>query len=155
MAAKNRKTADAVAERDLIGGLLLPLDLHELLDGDGLLGQVGVRATSRATPSPGFALGAGGRIRPRTRCPSPGRTRHLRHDEDQALGVLFHGLDHLIGPGIGFVSMQTGGGHARGDAPQVLDQRQAKHDRNGPQLSERERRDGLVGRHDGGQTFAH
>ncbi len=35
-----------------------------------------------------------------------------------------------------------------GDAPQVLDQRQAEHDRDRPQLSQRERGNGLVGLHE-------
>ncbi len=44
------------------------------------------------------------------------------------------------------------GGDADGDPPQVLDQRQPEHDRDRPQLSQRERGDGLVGRREAAEA---
>ena len=147
------QTADAIAERDLIGCLLLALNLHQLLDGNCPVGQLvfephqrqghRVRVLVKSASELGRELA----IHHRT------RARQFRHDEDQASRVLFHRFDHLIGPSIGLISMQTGGSHPSRDATQILYQCQTKHDGNGPEFPELERRDGLVGCHHRGQAF--
>ena len=62
-------------------------------------------------------------------------------------------VHHLIRPRIGAVPVDRSGRNARADAAQVLDQREAQHDRNRPQLAELERRDGLVRGHEAGQAL--
>ncbi|MNS70210.1 hypothetical protein D3C72_1035510 [compost metagenome] len=79
--------------------------------------------------------------------------RHVGNDQDQAGGVLFGGLAHGVGPGVGQPTVHVGVGQADGHAAQVLDQRQPHHDGNGPQLAQLQRRYRLVGSHEGG--YAH
>ena len=54
-------------------------------------------------------------------------------------GSLLGDLAHAVGPVSADSRSMPPGGHARRDAPQVLDQRQAQHDRDRPQLAELER----------------
>jgi hypothetical protein len=44
-------------------------------------------------------------------------------------------------------------GHVRRHAPQILDQPQPQHDRHGPQLAQRQRADGLIGRDEVADAF--
>lgn len=60
--------------------------------------------------------------------------------------------EHAPDPVGGPLAIAAPGGDPRGDAAQVLDQRQAQHDRHGPQLAERERARGLVGGDEGTQA---
>ena len=148
------QAADAVAHRDLVGGLVLRLDLHQLLDRQAGFGQPlldpGQRQRQRRTAAlqPARQLGHEGAGQRRV------RTRHVGDDQDQALGVLLDHLEHAVGPQIGQLALVGGDGHANRHAPQVLDQRQAQHDRHRPQLAELERLDGLVRGDETGQRAA-
>ena len=53
--------------------------------------------------------------------------------------------DHLVRPVVGLVAVEPVGGDAGGDAAQILDQRQAQHDRDGPQLAQLQGGHRLVG----------
>ena len=66
--------------------------------------------------------------------------------QDQALGIAFGDLHHLVRPALRpALACMRAAVIARAHAAQVLDQRQPQHDRDRPQLAQRERRDGLVG----------
>ena len=60
------------------------------------------------------------------------RTRHVGNHEDQVFGILFGGLHHLIGPGIGQVALGSAGRQSHPDAAEILDQGEPQHDRDGP-----------------------
>ena len=64
--------------------------------------------------------------------------------------VLAGHLRQLIRPGDGQIQVGPAGGNAHRDAAQILDQRQAQHDRDGPQLAQPERGDRLVRRYETG-----
>ncbi len=76
------------------------------------------------------------------------RTRHVGDDQDQALRVILDDLNHCVGPARSQIAMASVAAYPGRDAAQVLDQGQAQHDRNRPQLAERERLDLLVGAHE-------
>ncbi len=52
----------------------------------------------------------------------------------------------------GHITVRSAGGDAHRHAAQILDQRQAQHDGDGPQLTQQERRDRLVGRDEPAET---
>ena len=69
------------------------------------------------------------------------------------LGSLQGDVHHLVRPGVGAVAVDRAGRDPGSDAAQILDQRQAQHDGNGPQFAQLERRHRLVGRHEAGKTL--
>ena len=81
------------------------------------------------------------------------RPRHVRGQQDQALRVLFGDLQHLFRPTGGEVPVDASGENPRSDAPQILDQRKAQHDGDGPQFAQRQDGHRLVGRHETAEAF--
>jgi hypothetical protein len=138
------QAADAVADRHLVGGLLLILCLNRLLDRHAVFGELlldprqrqGERGAAmlEATHEPGDEGAAHGRV----------RARHVGQHQDQALGVGVGGLGDAVRTGVGQIALGAGIGHPHAGAAQALDEREAQHDRNGPQLAQFECADGLV-----------
>ena len=147
------KTADGVAHRDLGGGLLLGLGLHQLLDRKARFGQ--------PLLDPGERQGQGSALSLQPACEfgdertHHGRVRagHVRDHQDQAVRIVLGDVGHLVGPRVGPVAVDRAGGDPGADAAQVLDQRQPQHDGNGPQFAQLERRHRLVGRHETGEAL--
>ena len=81
------------------------------------------------------------------------RPRHVGNHQNQAFRVFLGGFAHLIGPGVGLIAFDHADRHPRTDAPQILDQRQTQHDRNGPQLAQLEVGGFLVRRYIAIQDF--
>ena len=150
--AENPQTADAVADRDLIGGLLLVLRVHEVLDGQTRFRQPlldpGQGQCQRGTAS----LQAPCEFRDEAADHRRIRVRHVGDYEDQALGIADCGLRHLLRPRRSQVSLCPTGSDAHTDATQILDDCQPQHDRDRPQLAQLHRADALVGRHEAAQT---
>ncbi len=71
--------------------------------------------------------------------------RHVGNHQNEALGILSCNLYDLIRPGVGKVTVHPAGGDVHPDAAKILDQRQPQHDRDGPQFSQLEIGDRLVG----------
>ncbi|MDE1927316.1 MAG: hypothetical protein KGL18_08655 [Burkholderiales bacterium] len=138
------QAADAVAHRDLCRGLRLHLQLHQLLDRLVALGQVlldpGQRQCQRRAAAVQLARQLGDEGRRHRRL----RARHVGDEQDQALGHAFGDVAHAVGPQAREVALDQAGRDARGDAAQVLDQRQPQHDGHGPQLAELQRLHRLV-----------
>ena len=130
--AEKPEADDAVAHRDLIGGLGLPVRLHELFDRQSLLReplrQPAVREGEVRT-LPLQVPGHLGEKRPGQRRVRP---RHVGHHQDQIGRILLDHQHHALGPVGGQVSIAPAAGHACRHAPKVFDQRQAQHDRHGP-----------------------
>ena len=113
--------------------------LHQLLDGQAATRPAAARSRSAAAPAPApwpcsrRASSATNGLRHRRV-----RARHVGDHQDQALRVVLGGLASSGRPSASATSRSTrSGGDARADAAQVLDQRQAQHDRDGPQLAQR------------------
>ena len=152
--AEQAQAADAVADSDLAGGLLLALGMHQLFDGLARLGQAllhpGQRHRQRGAPALQTARELGHEGARHLRL----RTQHVGDYQDQVGRRLGCDGQHLVGPDGGPVTLFAAGGNAGGDPAQVFDQCQPQHDRNGPQLAEQQRLHALVGRHEAAQGAA-
>ncbi len=122
------QAGDAVADGDLVGGLLLGVELHQALDVqpgfpqqllDPGQGQHQGRVLSlQATRQLGDEGGGHGRC----------RAGHVGHRQHHALGVLLGGFHQAVGPVVGQVALAPVGHDPEGHPAQVLDQGQAQHD---------------------------
>ncbi len=139
------QTADAVADGDLIGGLLLVLDLDQLLDRQAGLGELLLDPGQRQGQGGTLALKTARQLRDEGAGHGRIRARHVRDHQDQILGVALGHRRHLVGPAVGQILVGAAGGDPDRDAAQILDQREPQHDRDGPQLTQLEGGDGLIG----------
>ncbi len=150
--AENPETANTVADRDLVGGLLLVLGLHEVLDGQTRFRQ------AQLDPGQGQCQGGPASLQaPRELGDEAAdhrriRARHVGDHQDQALGIADCRLRHPLCPGSGQVSLAPTGCDAHADATKILDHCQPQHDRDRPQLAQLHRAKALVGRHEAAQT---
>ena len=147
------QAADAVADRHLVGGLVLVLLLHQLLDGQAVFRQALFDPRERQRQRRALALQAAGELgdeRPDHRRVRP---RHVGDRQDQALRVLHRDRRHLVGPEVGTVAVHAVGADPGRHAAQVLDEGQPHHDRDGPQLADGEGRHRLVGRHESAEAL--
>ena len=81
------------------------------------------------------------------------RSRHIGADQNQAFRILLRDQGHLVGPVVSRIPVDPAGSKARGDTPQILDQRQTEHDRDCPQFTQLQRADGLIGRDETAETI--
>ena len=151
--AEEAQAADAVADGDLVGRLLLDLGLDLLFDGQADVGQPGGDPLQGQGQRRALALQAARQFGDEAAVHRLARTRHVGHQQDQVARILFGRLAHLVGPGVGAVALGAVFVDARGDAAQVLDQRDAQHDRDRPQFAQLERGDVLVGVDEARQAF--
>ncbi len=147
------EAADAVADGDLIGGLLLVLRLDQLLDRQARFEESLLDPGQRQSQGGAPTLQTARELRDERADHRRIRARHVRDHQDQALRILLGGLRHLVRPGAGQVSLGPAGGDAHADAAQILDQCQPQHDGDRPQLTQPEGGDRLVGRHEAAETF--
>ena len=140
------QAADAVADRDLVGGLMLVLRLHQVLDRQAVLGQPLFDPGERQGQRRALALQAAGELGDERSHHRRVRPRHVGDRQDEALGVFRRDRRHLVRPVVGAVPVHAIGPDPGGHAAQVLEQGQPQHDRDGPQLAHGERRHRLVGR---------
>ena len=148
------QAADAVADRDLRGGLVLRFGLHHLLDVLVRLGEALLDPGQRQCECGAAALQAACELGDEGAGHRRVGARHVGDDEDQALRVLLGHVEHLVGPDAREVAGPATRLDARADAAQVLDQRESQHDRNRPQLAEVEHLLGLVRRDKAAQGAA-
>ena len=146
------EAADAVADGNLVGGLLLVLRPHQLLDRQVGLGKPLFDPGERQRQRGALSLQPAREFRDERAHHRRVRPRHVRGQQDQALRVLFGDLHHLFRPAGGEVPGDASGDNPCPDAPEILDQRQAQHDGDGPQFAERQDGHRLVGRHETAET---
>ena len=151
--AEETQAADAVADGDLVSRLLPDLGLDLLFDGQAVVGQPGGDPLQRERQRRALALQPARHFGHETAAHRLGRTRHVGHQQDQVARLFLGRLAHLVGPGVGAVALLAVVVDAGGDAAQILDQRDAQHDRDRPQLAQLERRDVLVGNDEARQAF--
>jgi hypothetical protein len=138
---KHAQAADAVADRDLVGGLLLRLLLHQVLDAVARFGQPLLDPGQRQRQRHALPLQLAREFGDEGTAHRWFGARHVGDlEHDLARFVLGH-VHHAAGPVRGQRAVVALGNHPCGNAAQVLDQRQAQHDRHGPQLAQAQRRD--------------
>ena len=147
------ETADAVADGHLVGGLLLVLRLNRLLDGQARLGEPLLDPRQRQGQGGTLALQSARQLRHERARQRQVRARHVRDHQNQIFRVALGHRRHLVGPPIGQVAVGPAGRDADRDAAEILDQRQAQHDRDGPQFAQLEGGDRLVGRDEPAEIF--
>ena len=150
---EDTQAADAVADRHLVGGLQLVLGLNQLRDAQTGFRQVlldpGQRQRQRRPPplqaTDEFGDEGAGHRRL--------RARHVGDHQNQVLRIILGGCRHPVRPIPGQIALVPASGDARTDPPQILDHRQAQHDRDRPQFAQPEIGDGLIGRHEAIERF--
>ena len=144
--AEKAQAANAVADGDLVGGLLLGSRTHQLLDIQTGLGQLLFDPGQGQGQGGALPLQAARQFRDERRGHRRDRARHVRDHQDQVFRILACDLRQFVRPGDGQIPVNPAGGDAHRDAAQIFDQRQSQHDGDGPQLTKPEGGDGLVGR---------
>ncbi|MDT4817730.1 hypothetical protein FQZ97_508130 [compost metagenome] len=139
------QAGDAVADGHLVGGLLLGIGRYQTLDAQPRFGQVLLDPAQGQCQRRALALQPPRQLGDEGTGHRRGGARHVRHRQYDALGVLLGDLGQPVRPVIGQVAVIPVGHDARGHAAQVLDQRQAQHDGNGPEFAELQWRHRLVG----------
>ena len=150
--AQQAQAPDRVADRNLGAGLLLRFGLHEVFDREPRLGQPLLDPRQGQRQGGALSLQAARELGHERAHHRRIRARHVGDDQDQALGVVHGRVQHLLGPLLRPVPVGCAGRDPHADTAQVLDQSEAQHDRNRPQLAEREGCHRLVGRDEPGQA---
>ena len=134
----------SVADRDLVGGLVLVSCLDELLGRVGRIPKGAARPSSAPGTAPGSAPAGRGRTR-HERCGHRWiRAGHVRNHQDKAVGILVDHRDHPVRPAFRQVAVGSTRGDPQRNPAQVLDQRETQHDRDCPELTELQGRDAFV-----------
>jgi hypothetical protein len=81
------------------------------------------------------------------------RARHVGNQQNQALRVLLGNLRHLIRAVVRMVAVHPVGSDPDPHPSEVLDQGQTQHDRDCPQLTQLQGRDGLVGANEAAEAL--
>ncbi len=144
--AQRAQAPDRVADRNLVCRLLLGFRLHQLFDRQARFGESLLDPGQRQRQGETVILEAAHELGDERAHHRRIRARHVGDHEYQALGIAFRDGRHLVRPALRLDRVQAGGRDPGADTAQVLDQRQPQHDRNRPELAQRELRDGLVGR---------
>ncbi len=126
------QAADAVADRDLVGGLLLRLQLHQMLDALARFGQALLDPAQRQRQRRALSLQPARHLGDERAGHRRVRARHVGDHQHHALGIAFGGCGHVVGPAHGFAAIAPVRHHPRGNAAQVFDQCQPQHDRDRP-----------------------
>ena len=130
---------------DLIGGLLMVLDLNQLFDGQAGLRELLLDPGQRQGQGRALALQPPRQLGDKGTRHGRAGPRHVGDHQDQILWIGVGHRDHQVGPPVRQVMAGPTPGDPCRDAAQILNQRQPQHDRDGPQLAQLEGGDILVG----------
>ena len=127
------------------GGLLLVFRLHQLIDGQVILREALFDPGERQGQRGALALQAARELGDERADHGRLGARHVGDQQDESVGIGLDDRGHLVGPIIGEVAVGARGGNAGADAAEIFDQRQARHDGDGPQFAQLQSGDGLIG----------
>ena len=126
------ETADAVADGDLVDGLLLILRLHGLLNRQSGFGEPLFDPGERPCQRRALALQPAGELRHKCTRHRRAGPCHVGDHQNETLRILLRDLHHLICPEVGAVAVDSMCCHPRRRAPEIFDQCQAEHDGDSP-----------------------
>jgi hypothetical protein len=152
--AQQAQAANAVGHRHLAGRLLLALHVHQVFDRLVGVGQPLFHPRERQRQRGALALQPAREFGDERAAERGARACHVGDHQDQVAGAFFRGLQHARRPGLCQVALVERDGHAHRHAAQVLDQREAQHDREGPQFAQLQLLAALIGRHEAAQRAA-
>ncbi len=145
--AEVAQAADAVADRDLVGGLALARQVKHVLQGLPVAGEALLEPRHRELQRRTLRLQAARELGHERRGQWLVRLDDVGQHQHDALGIDRARRDHRVDPVACSLTLVATGRHPRDDAPQVLEQGQAQHDRDRPQLAELERLRRLIRAH--------
>jgi hypothetical protein len=150
---KVAKARDAIAYRYLIGCLLLRLKLQFVLDTRPGFGETLLHPRQRQRQHGTLALQAPGELCHEGAGHRRLRARHIGNADHHTLRIALGDFSNDIRPFASLIAIIPVSQYARGGTPQVFDQGKAKHDRNRPQLADRQRLHRLIGIHEAPEAF--
>ncbi len=147
------QAGDRVADRGLVGRLVLALRLLDHFDGLALLRKLLLDPIDRQVERRMESLDAGEQFGDKRRRHGRRGADKLGQLGDEQPGVLLDDADESPGPLHRQVVLTPPPGDSIAYAPQVFQQRQAEHDGDGPQLAQLQRLHALVGSYERGQVI--
>ncbi|MCY1400481.1 hypothetical protein D9M71_155710 [compost metagenome] len=130
------QAGNAVADGHLVGRLLLGIHLHQAFNGQPRLTQGLFYPRHWQNQRSALPLQATRQFGNKRGCHRRCRSRHVGNRQHYAFGVPLGDFNQAIGPVIGKVAVVPVGHYPRCYAPQILDQRQAQHDRDRPEFTQ-------------------
>ena len=149
--AQEAQTADAIADRNLICRLVLGRELKDLSDGLTTFREALLKPRRRNRQRRALGLQARGEFTDE----GVGEGRRLldeigEHEHD-LISAVVGDREHLLHPRPRQLTVATAGRDVGDDAAEVFEQRETHHDRDRPQLPQRERLHRLIGSDEGPQ----
>src|SRR6185436_13013454 len=138
------QTADGVADRYLVGRLVLVARLNQLVRREARFGQSLLDPAERKAEDGALPLQEADELGYEWRGHGRIRARHVREHQDEILGVVLDGRDHPAGPDFREVTVDPASRDPQRHPAEVLDQRETQHDRDRPELAEVKRRHAFI-----------
>ncbi len=130
--AQETQTVDGVTDGDLVGGLVLALELDQLLDGKSLVREPLLEPGPRQVHRRALAGQPLRELRHKSAGQRQGGLCHLGDHHHEVRGILLRHVLQALDPQVSQVAIVPGDHQAGGDPAQVFDQGQPEHNRNGP-----------------------
>ena len=137
--AQEPKTADTVADRDLVRCLLLVLGLNQLFDRPMRFREPLLDPCQRERQRRTLPLQTARKLRDEGALHRRRRSCHVGDDEDQAFRIALCRFHHSVGPGIRHITLGPAGRDPHTDTTKILDQGKPQHDRDRPQFTKLQR----------------
>ncbi len=147
------KGTDAVADRCLIGGQALISRLNHPFNGQMRFGKPLFDPAQRQGQRRALSLQSAGKFRDKRtdkRRVGPG---HVRNGQDKTFRIFLGNVNHLIRPIIGARPVGNVGNDNGSNTPEIFNQRKTQHDRDGPQFTQFQMGNRLVGLDETDQIF--
>ena len=147
------QATDAIADRDLIRGEALRFRLHQLFSRAVGFGQALFDPRQRQRERQTLALQPSCQFGDKRVDERRIRAGHIRDHQYQALRILLRSVNHLVSPVTGLIAINHPCRNAPTDAAQILDQCKPQHDRDCPELAQREISHALIRSNEAAETF--
>ena len=125
-----------MADGNLVGRLVLTLQLDQLFDGQPLFHEPLFEPAAREMQHRTLSRQTLTKFRHERTGDGQIGFRHVRHHHDEVGRILFRHLLQTIHPQVRQIAILPGDGQPGGDALEIFNQPQAQHDGNGPQLAQ-------------------
>ena len=149
--AQETQTGNAVADGNLVGRLVLTLQMDQLFDGQPLFHEPLFEPAAREMQHRTVPRQTLAKFRHERTGEGQIGFRHVRHHHHEVGRVLLRHVLQAIHPQVRQIAILPGDGQPGGDALEVFNQPQPQHDGNGPQLAQFQGCHRLVGGDEGAE----